>query len=239
MRDGYDIKNKYVSLLTIVSDIYDRLKRYTTMDDKQTMTEMENSIIDAARRVFIKKGYVAASMGDIAIEAGIGRTTLNYYFRTKERLFESVFEQLMNYLLPNIGSIIEEEGSFWDKLEKIVSLYIDTIKTFPGFPAFIIGELNRDPDHLYRVLLKNPQKIKPVLKLQELVETNMKEGRIRKMPIVFVVSTFLGLAIFPFLVETPLTDLFFKDNKEAFDRFTQERKRYIVEIMKSFLHPQK
>ena len=167
MRDGYDIKNKYVSLLTIVSDIYDRLKRYTTMDDKQTMTEMENSIIDAARRVFIKKGYVAASMGDIAIEAGIGRTTLNYYFRTKERLFESVFEQLMNYLLPNIGSIIEEEGSFWDKLEKIVSLYIDTIKTFPGFPAFIIGELNRDPDHLYRVLLKNPQKIKPVLKLQE------------------------------------------------------------------------
>ena len=112
MRDGYDIKNKYVSLLTIVSDIYDRLKRYTTMDDKQTMTEMENSIIDAARRVFIKKGYVAASMGDIAIEAGIGRTTLNYYFRTKERLFESVFEQLMNYLLPNIGSIIEEEGSF-------------------------------------------------------------------------------------------------------------------------------
>ena len=55
------------------------------MDDKQTMTEMENSIIDAARRVFVEKGYVATSMGDIAIEAGIGRTTLNYYFRTKER----------------------------------------------------------------------------------------------------------------------------------------------------------
>ena len=226
-------------MLTVTSDIYDRLEKYTTMDDKQTMTGMENSIIDAARRVFVEKGYVATSMGDIAIEAGIGRTTLNYYFRTKERLFESVFEQLMNYLLPNIGSIIEEESSFWDKLEKIVSLYIDTIKTFPGFPAFIIGELNRDPDHLYRVLLKNPQKIKPVLKLQELVETNMKEGRIRKMPVIFVVSTFLGLAIFPFLAETSLTDLFLIGNKEAFDRFTQERKKSIVEIMKSFLHPQK
>lgn len=136
------------------------------MNDKQSMTDVENGIINAARNVFIEKGYVAASMGDIAAEAGIGRTTLNYYFRTKERLFESVFEQLINYLLPNIGAIIDGDSSFFEKLENIVSLYIDTVKTYEGFPAFIIGELNRDPEHLYRILLKDPQKIEPVLKFQ-------------------------------------------------------------------------
>lgn len=208
------------------------------MNDKQNVTDVENSIIDAARNVFIEKGYVAASMGDIAIEAGIGRTTLNYYFRTKERLFESVLEQMVNYVLPNIGVIIEEDSPFWDKLGKIVSLYIDTIKIFPGFPAFIIGELNRDPDHLYRVILKKPQKIEPILKLRSLIETGMKEGRFRKLPIIFVVSTLLGLSVFPFLVEVPMTDVFLDGDKDAFDRFTEERKIYIVEIMKSLLNPQ-
>ena len=202
------------------------------MNDKQSITDVENGIINAARNVFIEKGYVAASMGDIAAEAGIGRTTLNYYFRTKERLFESVFEQLINYLLPNIGAIIDGDSSFFEKLENIVSLYIDTVKTYEGFPAFIIGELNRDPEHLYRILLKDPQKIEPVLKFREL-----EKGLFRKLPMVFVVSTLIGLAVFPFLVEVPMTDIFLDGDKVAFDRFTEERKKYIVEIMKSLLEP--
>ncbi len=235
-------KNKYLYLSTLMSDyfvrhvcLFDINAEY--MNDKQSVTDVEKDIINAARNVFIKKGYVAASMGDIAAEAGIGRTTLNYYFRTKERLFESVFEQLINYLLPNIGAIIDEDSSFFEKLEKIVSLYIDTIKTYAGFPAFIIGELNRDPEHLYRILLKDPQKIEPILKFRELIEKNMEKGLFRKLPIVFVVSTLIGLAVFPFLAEAPMTDIFLDGDKEAFDRFTEERKKYIVEIMKSLLEP--
>ena len=43
---------------------------------------MEAHIIEAAKRVFVRKGFEAATMSDVATEAGIGRTALHYYYRT-------------------------------------------------------------------------------------------------------------------------------------------------------------
>ena len=50
-------------------------------------SDIEHRILDAAREVFIRKGYDSATMGDIALLAGMSRTSVNYYFRNKERLF--------------------------------------------------------------------------------------------------------------------------------------------------------
>lgn len=221
-----------------MSNAYVDIINFENMMEKQDLTDVEVNIVNAARRVFVEKGYVVASMGDIAAEAGIGRTTLNYYFRTKERLFESVFAQLMDYLLPNIGTIIDGDEPFPEKLRKIIDLYISTIKTYSGFPAFVIGELNRDPEHLYRIILKNRQRIEPMLKLRNMLETGMEEGRFRKLPIIYVISTLLGLAVFPFLVEKPLTDAFLSGDKAAFDCFTEERKTFILDVMLKILDPQ-
>ena len=64
------------------------------------MNEMEPRIIEAAKRVFVRKGYEAATMSDVAAEVGIGRTALHYYYRTKEILFDAIFGQLLSSLLP-------------------------------------------------------------------------------------------------------------------------------------------
>ncbi len=221
------MSNKYVDTVN-----------FENMMEKQDLTDVEVNIVNAARRVFIEKGYVAASMGDIAAEAGIGRTTLNYYFRNKERLFESVLGQLIDFILPNIGTIIDDDKPFQEKLARIIDLYISTIKTYPGFPAFVIGELNRDPEHLYGVFLLYPQRIEFMRKFRRLIETGMEEGYLRKMPIIYVVSSLLGLALFPFLLEKPLTDIFLDGKKEAYDRFTEERKMFILDVMLKILDPQ-
>ena len=54
--------------------------------EAKDMNEMEPRIIEAAKRVFVRKGYEAATMSDVAAEVGIGRTALHYYYRTKEIL---------------------------------------------------------------------------------------------------------------------------------------------------------
>ena len=52
-------------------------------------TTMEQKIIQAARETFLKKGYKETNMSDIAAAVGLTRPAMHYYFRTKERLFQT------------------------------------------------------------------------------------------------------------------------------------------------------
>ena len=54
--------------------------------------ELEYQIIETAKQLFIEKGFVETSMSDIAAKVGINRPTLHYYFRTKDRMFQAVFD---------------------------------------------------------------------------------------------------------------------------------------------------
>ena len=55
----------------------------------------EERIKAAARKVFHQKGFAGTRTRDIAEEAGINHAMLNYYFRSKEKLFEMVMMETM------------------------------------------------------------------------------------------------------------------------------------------------
>ncbi len=201
-------------------------------------TEMETRIIEAAKRVFIRKGYEAATMSDIAREAGIGRTALHYYYRTKERLFEAVFGRLISTLLPNIDRIMDEDKGMLEKLPAIIGQYIDLVRANPLFPLFVVNELNRDPGHLYRTILKDPGRLQPILRMRKQMEEEMEKGLLRKIPIEDVVATLVSLVVFPLLVHRPLTDIFMEGNRETFEAFLLRRRLTVVEILTRMLAPQ-
>lgn len=125
------------------------------------MNEMESRIIEAAKRVFVRKGYEAATMSDVAAEVGIGRTALHYYYRTKEILFDAIFGQLLSSLLPNIDRVLDEKSTMLEKMPVIVDLYMGIVRANPMFPNFVVGELNRDPERLFQTVLKDPKKYSP------------------------------------------------------------------------------
>lgn len=70
-------------------------------------TTMEQKIIQAARETFLKKGYKETNMSDIAAAVGLTRPAMHYYFRTKERLFQTVFGDILESFLPKIKGIIK------------------------------------------------------------------------------------------------------------------------------------
>ena len=72
------------------------------VESKQQLPDTEARIIDAARELFIEKGYAATSMSDIAARAGMNRPALHYYFRTKERMFRAVFGGIVDEIVPRI-----------------------------------------------------------------------------------------------------------------------------------------
>ena len=64
--------------------------------DQNIEQDTEHRIMAAAAKVFMQKGRLGASMQDIADEAGINRTLLHYYFRNKEKLFDTIFESIFS-----------------------------------------------------------------------------------------------------------------------------------------------
>jgi AcrR family transcriptional regulator len=61
----------------------------------------EEKILEAAKKVFHRKGFEGARMQEIADEAGINKALLHYYFRTKENLFDDVFKAAFREIFPN------------------------------------------------------------------------------------------------------------------------------------------
>lgn len=204
---------------------------------QEEINEVENRILEAAKKVFIAKGFESATMGDIATEAGIGRTSLNYYFRTKEMLFHTILDKLMYALLPNLGKIVDEESDYKDKVRKIVHLYLTTLRKNDLIPLFIVNELQRNPQHFFNAVMKDPERIQPIIKLRKLVEAEMEKGKLRKMPIVDLVSTLVSLIIFPFLIRQPLTQMLLEGNEEEFDKFLDRRVEFVGVIFENLLIP--
>ncbi|MCD8134869.1 MAG: TetR/AcrR family transcriptional regulator [Parabacteroides gordonii] len=161
------------------------------MSTEEVIT-MENRILEAAKQVFVRKGYEATKMGDVAAEAGIGRTALHYYYRTKEMLFDAIFDQLIGALLPNLGAIIDENTSFLEKLQ-----YVKTLQRNPLFPIFVINELERAPEHIYHSILKNPSRIEPIIRMRRQMEKEMEQGLLKKLPVYYVATTLISLLVSP------------------------------------------
>ena len=77
----------------------------------------EQKIKEAAKKVFIKKGLSGARMQDIADQAGINKALLHYYFRSKEKLFEIIFDESVQVLMPQLNSILEKDAPVLEKIK--------------------------------------------------------------------------------------------------------------------------
>src|SRR6478736_7225969 len=110
----------------------------------------ENKIKQAARIVFTKKGYAATKTRDIAEEAGINLALLNYYFRSKEKLFELIMLESMETFLRSIKLVLHnEETDLYEKMDSLVEFYIDMLINEPNFPFFMLSEIQANPEKLF------------------------------------------------------------------------------------------
>ena len=124
------------------------------------LTETEQKILDAAKKVFVVKGMTGARMQEIADEAGINKSLLHYYFRTKEKLFEAVFQSALGEFFPKVTSYMISDISLEDKIKVFVKEYSKVLQENPFLPSFIIGEVNRNPDNIIQYFKQNIGNIK-------------------------------------------------------------------------------
>ncbi|MDE3251599.1 MAG: helix-turn-helix transcriptional regulator, partial [Bacteroidota bacterium] len=82
----------------------------------------EQTILLAAHKIFKMKGFDNATVQEIADMAGTTKSMVNYYFRTKEKLFASIFHQEFVNFLSGIVGFISSDLPLATKIEKIVEM---------------------------------------------------------------------------------------------------------------------
>jgi AcrR family transcriptional regulator len=190
----------------------------------------EERIKEAARKVFTTKGYAAARTRDIAEEAGINLALLNYYFRSKEKLFELIMLENIQQFVRGVKEIImEEETELKDKIERISSFYIDMLIQNPDLPLFILSELRANPEHLADRL-----DVKDVLRKSQFFKQLAEKARSQGIHPIQYFMNMMAMIVFPF-VGSPLLRKIGNLKPEEFTALMIERKKWIAKWIDAML----
>ena len=199
------------------------------MVKKKKDTGAEEKILAAARNVFTTKGMAGARMQDIANEAGINKALLHYYFRDKDKLFETIFIAEAQRFFPKINIIFQSDTPLFEKIENFVNEYIDEMQENPYLPWFVMNEINRDPEQfMYRVWGKD--NLPKPGKFLEQIEKEIKKGTIKRFNPVHLLMNLLSLTIFPFVARPMMTrNLHLSDLQ--FRKIMEERRKEIPKFI--------
>jgi TetR/AcrR family fatty acid metabolism transcriptional regulator len=110
--------------------------------------EKRRAILHAAVRVFAEKGYHGCRIADVARAAGVAYGLVYHYFKNKDELLESVFDEQWTILVNALKAIDEGPGTAAEKIEGIVSFVMDVYKSAPAAVRVLILEVTRTPDGL-------------------------------------------------------------------------------------------
>ena len=207
------------------------------MSKKKSNTKLdpttEEKIKNAARTVFHKKGYAASRTRDIAEEAGINLALLNYYFRSKEKLFDIIMMETMQGFLTSIKDILNDERtSFEKKIEFIISNYIDLLIAQPDIPLFVLGEIRNEPEVLISKINGKKILMKSHFILQ--YQQQIKAGKIAAVHPLHFIMNLLGMIVFPF-VGSPILKSLGDIKQKEFEILMLQRKKLIPKWIDAML----
>jgi len=189
----------------------------------------ESKILEAARKVFIKKGLAGARMQEIADEAGINKALLHYYFRSKEKLFDKIFEGVFHTIAAGIGKDLGSDLTVFEKLERLIGLYVDVISANPYMPVFIINEMNQNPQRMQHLLEQGvfPSMLSFFVQLMQ----EMNIGKIRPIHPSHLILNIIGMIVLPFAVKPMIAPVLKENMGIDYDDLLAERKKVITEFV--------
>jgi TetR/AcrR family transcriptional regulator len=196
-----------------------------TDNDKQT----EEKIFEAATDVFVEKGMDGARMQDIATHAGINKALLHYYFRTKDQLFNKVFEKIAGRMFSKFAPVFDENIPLEEKIRFFFNAHISFMKDNPRLPGFILNEINRNPTRIKKLLSTIEfGKIWTILLEQhkdELYKYNITQENLPQ-----IMTTIASISVFPFAARGILEGIF-QNMGVDFDKYIEERKEFAAEFV--------
>lgn len=204
-----------------------------TETDKQT----EEKIFDAAATVFEEKGMDGARMQDIADRAGINKALLHYYYRSKDHLFDAVFQKLAGKVFAKFAPVFNENLTLEEKIRFFYKEHISFMEKNPRLPAFILNEINRNPARIKKIL-KNVDFNKLWKMLEDQHKEELEKYNITRESIPQIMTTIASISVFPFAARG-IIETIFENIGIDFDNYIEERKEFAADFVISALKSRK
>jgi TetR/AcrR family fatty acid metabolism transcriptional regulator len=137
--------------------------------------EKRRLILDAAVRVFARKGFHTSRVGDIAEEAGVAHGLLYHYFSSKDEVLETVFRENWSVLLDRIHAVERTEGTARDQLRHVAAILLRTWLHEPDVVRVLVREIARSPEVQERI----GELVKPIGAIARIIERGRDSGEFR------------------------------------------------------------
>jgi TetR/AcrR family transcriptional regulator len=194
----------------------------------------KQKILTTATELFLKKGVDRVGVREIATKAGINLSLMNYYFQSKEKLFETIFDTLVKERALSIREILESEMPINEKIQKYTHTYIDILLEKPILVSFVLSVIHRNPEKIKTMgavlALYNSEKF------CNQINNEAEAGRVKKVDPEQLYISLISLILFPFSIKELIADRNSFTPEQYID-FIKARKEHISDLIICFLKP--
>ena len=196
----------------------------------------EKKILDVAEELFLEKGFAMTSTVEIAKKAGCNQALVHYYYRTKDKLFEMVFEKKIKLFISTFLTT-DDSLSFEENLRRKIEAHFELLRKNPKIPFLLFNELLTNEKRLKSFVERIIEFPKALFaKLSSELQEEIKRGNIRPLEPIDLMLTIISLNVTLFLA-TPIFRGIAKFSEEELDAFYEKRKKENVRIILGSLKP--
>jgi len=192
----------------------------------------EQLILEAAEIEFLEKGFKNTATTAIAKRAGVTHAMLHYYFRTKENLFQKVFQKKVQLVGNSFYQQINDDLPFEDVVRKFIEFHFDFIRQNPKLLNFAYNEVivnKKNRRFLFEQLY--PKVIDVMGSFDKLLSAEIAKGTVRSVKTYDLLINILSMNAITIMLFPIAKDLLTEHNSEQFDHLINERKESIVQFV--------
>ncbi|WBV61054.1 TetR/AcrR family transcriptional regulator [Chryseobacterium camelliae] len=194
------------------------------MSNQAKKDQTQELIKETTKNLFFVKGKFDATTQEIADAAGVNRTLINYYFRSRDNLIQIIFDEAQKVEKEKSEIIMNSDLPFKEKIGQFIEGSLSTSLQYPYLETYIVSQINKGNCH------KKDIEEDELNKLYKDIELEMEKGTIEKMePIQFVLNM-ISLLVFPSAIR-PLLMENLMISSEEFDKIISVRKEIILNML--------
>ncbi|MBL1220752.1 TetR/AcrR family transcriptional regulator [Chryseobacterium sp. L7] len=194
------------------------------MSNQAKKDQTQELIKETAKNLFFVKGKFDATTQEIADEAGVNRTLINYYFRSRDNLIQIIFDEAQRVEQEKSKIIQNADLPFKVKISKFIEGSLSTSLQYPYLETYIVSQINKGNCHQREIE-------EDVLDtLYKDIEKEMELGNIEKMAPVQFILNMVSLLVFPSAVRPLFMENLMISDAE-YDKIISERKEIIINML--------
>ena len=202
------------------------------MNEMKIESNKEQLILEAAEIEFLEKGYKNAATTAIAKRAGVTHALLHYYFRTKENLFQKVFQSKIRMVGDSFYQNLVENLPFEKTIRNFIESHFDFVRQNPKIVNFVQNEIlnNKENRHIFFHIVR-PKIVNVLDRFDKLLTEEVSKGKIKSVKASDLLINIVAMNVTTFMVFPIVEDLIPSQNSEHLDNLINERKESNVQFV--------